>query len=183
MGGYGCGKTHLAAAIAHAVVRRGIPTLFLTVPDLLDWLRYAYQDPETSFEVRFEEIRNIQLLVLDDLGTQNATPWAQEKLFQVIDYRSIHRLPTVVTSNQELAELDGRIASRIQNPDLSTVIYIQAPDYRAPIAPPDSSPGLSALKLLVDRTFGNFSLREREKLPEDQQVSLEKAFRAAQLYA
>ena len=41
-GGYGCGKTHLAAAIANACVERGQPVLFITVPDLLDHLRAAF---------------------------------------------------------------------------------------------------------------------------------------------
>ena len=62
----------------------GVPTLFLTVPDLLDTLRFAYNDEDTTFEERFDEIRNAKLLVLDDFGTQNATGWAQEKLFQII---------------------------------------------------------------------------------------------------
>ncbi|MFN8403863.1 MAG: hypothetical protein U0V48_09930 [Anaerolineales bacterium] len=52
--------------------------LFITVPDLTDSLRFAYADPETTFEERFETIRNADLLVMDDFGTQNATPWAQE---------------------------------------------------------------------------------------------------------
>jgi DNA replication protein DnaC len=39
-GGYGCGKTHLAASIANFAVDMGVPTLFLTVPDLLDMLRF-----------------------------------------------------------------------------------------------------------------------------------------------
>ncbi|MGW8226944.1 MAG: ATP-binding protein, partial [Anaerolineales bacterium] len=77
-GQFGSGKTHLAAAIANFVVSLGVPTLFLTVPDLLDTLRFSYDDPESSFEKRFEEIRQITLLILDDFGTQNATPWAQE---------------------------------------------------------------------------------------------------------
>ncbi len=45
-GPYGCGKTHLAAAVANFVVEIGIPTLFLTVPDLLDSLRFSYNSPE-----------------------------------------------------------------------------------------------------------------------------------------
>ena len=45
-GGYGGGKTHLAAAIANFSVSLGIPTLFITVPDLLNSLRFAYQNPE-----------------------------------------------------------------------------------------------------------------------------------------
>ena len=44
-GGYGCGKTHLAAAVANFTVDVGVPTLFITVPDLLDSLRFAYDDP------------------------------------------------------------------------------------------------------------------------------------------
>ena len=73
MGGFGCGKTHLAAAIANEVLSLGVETLFLTVPDLLDWLRFTFTSKETTYEERFEEIRNIRFLVLDDLGTQNAT--------------------------------------------------------------------------------------------------------------
>ena len=74
MGTYGCGKTHLAAAIANFAVQMGVPTLFLTVPDLLDWLRFSYGNSETNFETRFDEIRNIQLLVLDDLGHKTPPP-------------------------------------------------------------------------------------------------------------
>ncbi|MGB9896618.1 ATP-binding protein, partial [Thermanaerothrix sp.] len=102
MGGYGCGKTHLAAAIANFAVEQGVPVLFLTVPDLLDWLRFAFESTDENFEARFEEIRHIRLLVLDDLGTQNSTPWAAEKLYQIINYRYLLRLPTVITTNLTL---------------------------------------------------------------------------------
>ena len=182
MGGYGCGKTHLAAAIANFAVSLGVPTLFLTVPDLLDWLRFSYDSSEATFEQRFDEIRNISLLVLDDLGTQNATPWAQEKLYQIINHRYAAKLPVVVTSNQDMDEIDGRIRSRLQDPELVTPVKINAPDFRSPVV--DSShPALSSLQLHSGRTFGNFSLRENEKLPVEEQKSLEKAFRSAQQFA
>ena len=83
-GPYGCGKTHLAAAIANHTAENGVPTLFITVPDLLDSLRFTFSDRETSFEERFEQVRKAPLLVMDDFGTQSATPWAQEKLFQIL---------------------------------------------------------------------------------------------------
>jgi DNA replication protein DnaC len=181
MGSYGCGKTHLAAAVANTCVEFGMQTLFLTVPDLLDWLRYSYDSADTTFEQRFEEIRNIPLLVLDDLGAQNATRWAAEKLFQIIDYRYSRRLPMVVTTNQDLEDIDDRIRSRLQDPDLVTRVRITAPDYRAPIK--DSrDPLLYQLQLLSDRSFGNFSLREPERLEPEIQRNLERVFRAAQAF-
>ncbi len=182
MGGYGVGKTHLAAAIANFAVSVGVPTLFLTVPDLLDWLRFAYDSSESSFEERFEEIRNMPLLVLDDLGTQNTTPWAQEKLFQIINHRYVNRLSTVLTTNQQLTEIDGRIRSRLEDPDLVTRVKINAPDYRSPLRD-SSQPLLSSLQQHANQTFGNFSLRDGEKLSLEEQQSLAKSFRAAQSYA
>ena len=181
-GGYGCGKTHLAAAIANYAVSTGMPTLFITVPDLLDTLRFAFNDPETTFEARFEDVRKSDLLVLDDFGTQNATPWSQEKLYQVINHRYIHRLPLVVTSNQLLSDIDPRIASRLQDPDLVTRVEISAPDFRSPMQDEDRS-GISSLGLLRERTFGSFSLREHEKLPTQDQKTLQKAFDAANSFA
>lgn len=182
MGGYGCGKTHLAAAIANAAMQRGVKTLFLTVPDLLDWLRYSYDAPDTSFEERFDEIRNVPLLVLDDLGTQNATKWAEEKLFQVINHRYVQRLPTVVTTNLDLVEIDGRISSRLLDPQLVNKIMITAPDYRRP-AKGEGQSQRTDLGLLADNTFGTFSLREFEKLEPEVRANLEKVYRAVQQYA
>jgi DNA replication protein DnaC len=182
MGGYGSGKTHLAAAIANAAIERGVETLFLTVPDLLDWLRYSYDAPDTSFEQRFEEIRNVPLLILDDLGTQNATPWAEEKLFQIINYRYVQRQPTVVTTNLDLVEIDGRISSRLLDPQLVDKIMITAPDYRRP-AKGEGQSMRTDLALLADFTFGAFSLREFEKLDTEVRANLEKVYRSVQQYA
>jgi DNA replication protein DnaC len=182
MGSYGCGKTHLAAAVANTCVEFGMQTIFLTVPDLLDWLRYSYDATDDTFERRFEELKNINLLVLDDLGAHNSTNWAAEKLFQIMDYRYLRKLPTVVTSNLELEDLDDRVRSRLQDPDLVTCVRISAPDYRSPVKD-RRDPLLYQLHLLSDRSFGNFSLREPENLTPEVQLNLEKVFRAAQEFA
>ncbi len=181
-GGYGCGKTHLAAAIANFAVGMGVPTLFLTVPDLLDLLRFSFDDKDVTFEARFEQIRGAALLVLDDFGTQSATAWAQEKLFQIINYRYINKLPLVVTTNVRLEEIEDRIRSRLQDPELVSTVRINTPDYRNPMD--DSGhPDLSSLGLFSKCTFANFSLRTDEGLPDDQVRSLEKAHRAAVTFA
>jgi DNA replication protein DnaC len=182
-GDYGCGKTHLAAAIANFAVNMGVPTLFLTVPDLLDMLRFSYDSDDTTFEERFNEIRNASLLILDDFGTQNATNWAQEKLFQIINYRYINKLPLVVTTNLSLDEIDERIRSRLADPELVSKCRINAPDYRRPEK--SEHPEISALGLtrLSKCSFGNFSLRRKTGLSKADEQSLEKAFKATQQYA
>ena len=178
IGSYGCGKTHLAAAIANFAVRIGVPTLFITVPDLLDTLRFAYHDPEATFEERFEQIRSAPLLILDDFGTQNATPWAQEKLFQIMNYRYINKLPLVVTTNYLEQDLDDRIASRLGDPDFVTRVQILATDFRNP-AKEFGHSELSSLESLPNLTFANFELRKNENINPDHIASLEKALNAA----
>ena len=87
-GTFGCGKTHLAAAIANARLNSGQSALFLLVPDLLDHLRAAYNpNNETSYDDLFEQVRNTPRLILYDLGTQSSTPWAPEKLIQLLNHR------------------------------------------------------------------------------------------------
>lgn len=181
-GAYGCGKTHLAAAIANFAVGMGVPTLFLTVPDLLDMLRFSYRAEDTTFETRFHEIRNAQLLILDDFGTQNATGWAQEKLFQIINYRYINKLPLVVTTNLDLREIEARIRSRLQDPELVSKLRINAPDYRRPMDDVGHS-ALSSLDLLANKTFGNIDERQNEGLLVKEVKTLEKALKTARRFA
>src|SRR3990172_1156355 len=120
VGASGCGKTHIAAAVANRCLEQGTPALFVVVPDLLDHLRAAYKpDAEVGYDQLFEQVRNAPVLILDDLGTQSATPWAQEKLFQVITPRFNARLPTVVTTNVPLNKFDERLRTRLGDPSLS----------------------------------------------------------------
>jgi DNA replication protein DnaC len=133
----GCGKTHLAAAIANHLRREGKSVLFIVVTDLLDYLRSTF-NPETrvSYDELFERIKKAPVLILDDFGEQSATPWAQEKLYQLINYRYNARLATVITTCLSLDEIERRISSRMVDPSLSLVLNINAPDYRGDIKAP-----------------------------------------------
>jgi DNA replication protein DnaC len=158
--------------------------LFLTVPDLLDTLRFSYDDPKSSFATRFEEIKDAPLLIMDDFGTQNATEWAQEKLFQILNYRYINKLPLVVTTNLLEEEIEPRIASRLVDPSIVTKIKILAPDFRQPA---QDSRGNSVISSSMDHiyklTFATFSMRSDENLIPEQIESLKNAFEEARLFA
>ena len=127
----GCGKTHLAAAIANYHLQGGKTALFIVVPDFLDHLRSTFSPESTvSYDQLFEEVKNTPLLILDDFGEQSTTPWAQEKLYQVINYRYNARLPTVITTRLTTDEMASPIVSRFFDNNLSTVFEIRVPDYR-----------------------------------------------------
>jgi DNA replication protein DnaC len=131
-GTYGCGKTHLAAAIANHRAEMGyqVPR-FEVVPDLMDHLRATFGPrSRTSLDRRFEGVKKSGLLILDDLGTQNMTPWAREKLYQLFNYRYNNELPTVITTPELKGEIDPRLLSRIQDRRLSVICAITAPSYR-----------------------------------------------------
>jgi DNA replication protein DnaC len=131
----GCGKTHLAAAIANYRLAQGQAVFLVVVPDLLDHLRSTFSpESKISYDEFFEEIKQSPLLILDDFGEQSATPWAREKLYQLINYRYNARLPMVVTTCLSLDEIETRISSRMVDPRLSLVFNIIAPDYRGDVA-------------------------------------------------
>ena len=109
-GPVGAGKTHLAAAIANYQVQQGNPVSFLVVPDLLDHLRSTFApESQVTYDELFDKMRNAPLLILDDLGTQSTTPWAQEKLFQLLNHRYNGRLPTVITTSLKPVRLHPNI--------------------------------------------------------------------------
>lgn len=133
VGPNGCGKTHLAAAIANQCLDGGSVVLFAVVPDLLDHLRAAFAPTATEvYDQLFSKMREAEVLVLDDLGAQQSSPWANEKLFQLLNYRYNMSMPTVITANPRgLQGIDERIRSRLSDVSLVTkVTFDRAHDYR-----------------------------------------------------
>lgn len=180
-GTYGCGKTHLAAAIAHARLALGEPVIFMVVPDLLDHLRSAFNpQSEMSYDELFEQLCTTALLILDDLGAQSSTPWAQEKLFQLLNHRYNAHLPTVITTNQRLEDLEPRLRSRFSDERLVNRFTIIAPDFRAGINLAHSD--LSSLMDNQDLTFENFQVR-RNNLTGEEQLNLQRVYDACNAYA
>lgn len=139
LGPTGTGKTHLAAAIANFRIASGQPAIFVVVPDLLDHLRSTYSPrSDVTYDDFFEQIRNTPLLILDDLGTQTATPWAQEKLYQLLNHRYNAQIDTVVTSNDDIESVEPRLRSRLGPNHLSRVVEIRDIDKRLGVENPGS---------------------------------------------
>jgi DNA replication protein DnaC len=171
----GAGKTHVAAAIANRCIERGQPALFVVVPDLLDHLRASYRpDADLDYDVLLEQVRAAPVLVLDDLGTQSGSAWAQEKLFQILNHRYNAQLPTVVTTNLSIDRLDERLRMRLTDPEISRVYYVEAAARAVDVNLPDSL----ALQSIAQMTFENFDTAVGH-LRQEERWSLENAYRAA----
>lgn len=122
----GAGKSHLAAAIANDCAANGIPTAYASTPDLLAFVRRGMDD--NSADARFVSLQQVELLILDDLGSEKASEWTVETLFRLIDERSKHNRATVITSNMHYDALATRISSRIA--ELATLVPLLISDYR-----------------------------------------------------
>jgi DNA replication protein DnaC len=173
----GTGKTHLAAAIANERIRLAQPVLFMVVPDLLDLLRASYDpdDEELNFNQLFEQVKDAPFLVLDDIDAAAGTPWAREKLFQVINHRYNAQLPTVFTTSQPPEALDDRLRTRLGGDETRLVS----------LAPPKRGlylevGGMTAERL-TEMRFGDF--HDRPDLAPELARNVSAARRVAEVYA
>jgi len=130
MSGTNRGKTHLAIAICRRWLKSGKPAKYAYVPLLFEELRRGFREEgDRSYEARFDRFLNVPLLVLDDLGTEYRTPWVQEKLDIIVDYRLVQGLPLVVATNTPMDDLPFRLASRLGRLPTSRVVFIEAPEF------------------------------------------------------
>ena len=179
-GGYGCGKTHLAAAVGNYCLSQGQQVIFLTTPDLLDHLRSTYSpNSDVGYDETFDRLRSVYLLILDDLGVENPSEWAQEKLYQLINHRYATRQPTVITTNGLTKKIDPRIASRLRD-SFVTRLTFDVPDFRDTIQL-DASASRSRLDLYHAMALGNFDAHSY--LNRDQYENLQKIYQVVGEFA
>lgn len=133
VGGTGNGKTHLAKAIAGTFLEKLARVRFWVVPAFLDQLRstFAPESPR-DFDQEMSDLAYLpDLVVMDDYGSQSSTPWANERLYLVLNMRYERRLRTVLTCNRAAAlRQDDRIRSRLYDSRLCQVVHCTGEDVR-----------------------------------------------------
>ena len=174
------GKTHLAVAIANRCIERNQTVFFIVAADLLDHLRAAYSpDSPVSYDELFEQVRNVPVLILDDLSLTNATPWAQDKLFQVINHRYNNALPTVVTVRGPLQRLDDGLRTRLEGAD-GTASVAQLGNFNSRLI---QGIGEVHTEMLQRMTFENFDTLGGPDASSQDQESLDNAKHTAETFA
>lgn len=115
-GPYGCGKTHLLISIVKKCLETGYTAAIYSVPELL---------LEKSAEI-FEKIKDVDILALDDYGSEPVTAWAKTRMFQLLNYRFNKNLSTVIASNNIYLEgIDPRVYSRLRDQNLVHVVEME----------------------------------------------------------
>ena len=110
-GGYGSGKTHLAAAVTQVLTNRGISVLFGTAIEHFDKIRDDFE--HTGLNKHIARMKSANVLVIDDLGKEKKSDWTKQVLFDVVNYRYEHKLPIIITTN--LVSKDGKEFSALAN--------------------------------------------------------------------
>lgn len=139
------GKSTIAAAMARHAEKLGWSVRFRSVPALLQRLKAAMDHEDETVDDVLQPLIEVKLLVLDDFGTEQATRWAIEQLFILLDTRLNKELTTIITSNLDLGAAGdslylhlasggsgpdfrvqaGRLVARIR--EASTVIVVDGP--------------------------------------------------------
>jgi DNA replication protein DnaC len=101
MGNTGTGKTTLGMLVAKEALAAGKTVAVYFTPKLLTQIRQTYQatDSEDAYDAFFKRLTSVDLLYIDDLGSERHTDWVVEQLYALINERYESRLSMLVTSN------------------------------------------------------------------------------------
>lgn len=136
----GVGKTHLAAAIIHGLIEKGVPCLFYEVGALLKEIQESYGSPAGVSESKvLAPVYRAEVLVLDELGAPRPTEWARDMMMNVVGKRYNDRMLTIFTTNYmderswpSEETLEDRVGARLRSRlfEMCRTVIMDGPDYR-----------------------------------------------------
>ena len=104
------GKSHLLASVYNERRDAGEPVAYAWMPALLEELRSTFSPgSEVAYSELFDRVNNAPVLLLDDLGAEYPSAWAQEKLYQLLVHRYDAMLPTLVATRLDGHEFEQRL--------------------------------------------------------------------------
>lgn len=117
-GDSGLGKTFLANCIAKELLDRGKSVIYRTAPDLIEGLRRNKLNPDsTSYNEYLDLLKECDLLIIDDLGTESITAFSLQEFFNILNARLLLGKKFIISTNLPLSEIMAiypeRIYSRI----------------------------------------------------------------------
>nr|WP_199930071.1 ATP-binding protein [Brevibacillus brevis] len=107
-GPVGVGKSAIAGAMTQELAKRGVDVLMLYVPDYLMEIKASIETG--GMEQKLEALKNVSILILDDIGAEAITAWTCDEVLGLILQLRMEKLPTIYTSNLKLDELEQHFA-------------------------------------------------------------------------
>lgn len=109
-GNFGCGKTYLLSAMLNEIAKNGSNVAIIYYPEFLRSLKESFSDNE-EFKRKFNMIKKIDYLLLDDIGADSVTEWSRDEILgTILQYRMEEHLATFFTSNLTINELENHLA-------------------------------------------------------------------------
>ena len=107
-GSFGSGKTYLIASLFNEMAKKEVKSILIYYPEFLRNLKSSFQ---TNYSEKFNHIRKVPLLLLDDIGAENVSNWSRDEVLgPLLQYRMENHLPTFFTSNLTLEELEKSLS-------------------------------------------------------------------------
>ena len=109
-GDVGTGKSLLTACIGNYLLSRFVTVLFTNFFEIAKQIKKTFADNSLTESAFMERLAAVDLLIIDDLGTESVIKngektWMQDKIYDVINARYINKKPTIFTSNDSLVDL------------------------------------------------------------------------------
>lgn len=108
-GDMGIGKSFLMAAMAHELAKKSVQVTMLHYPTFVVDVKNAISSGSVKAEL--DAVKQVPVLILDDIGAESSTSWVRDEVLQVIlQHRMLEELPTFFTSNYSLDDLEKKLA-------------------------------------------------------------------------
>ncbi len=114
MGNTGLGKTHLSLAIVSEMVDRGFGIIYGSAQNLFSEVEKEHFSYSGTND-KMEALLDVDLLVIDDLGTEFSTSFTQSVFYNIVNTRILNRKATIINTNLTFAEIEQRYTPRISS--------------------------------------------------------------------
>ncbi|GGI40307.1 primosomal protein DnaI [Mammaliicoccus stepanovicii] len=117
-GPFGTGKSYILGAISNQLKMKKQPSMIIYLPEFIRVLKNGFKDG--SFSDRFESAREAKVLMLDDIGAEELTPWVRDEILgPLLHYRMVHKMPTFFSSNFNFEELEFHLSKTRQGAEIT----------------------------------------------------------------
>lgn len=108
-------QNHLAAAICNELLLRGKSVLIITVADIMSAMKDTFRNSGTSEEQLLNDLSNVDLLVIDEIGVQTESKYEKVIINQIVDRRSSSKRPTGMLTNSNMEEMTKLLGERVMD--------------------------------------------------------------------